>query len=594
MNIFDFLITQPIMWLVDIFYSISHNYVIAIILFSLAIKIILFPLSYWAQSQSVKLAIMKPELDDIKAYLSHDIRTMMKEQKKLYKKHKYNSFASMLPLLLQIPIIIGVIRGLDASNILATPPENILIPIVSALSAFLLCYAQNATNVLAKEMTFFAKWGLAIFLTIFSFYFTLVSGIGFGIYWILGNLLGIAVQFICNAILKPKQYVTYEILPPPKKDRELIKRQKQKQAEDMKKFKKAKKNLVFYSESSGFYKYYKGMIEYVLNNSKIKIHYLTSDIDDQVFKINHPNFIPYYCGSKKLITVLMELDCKVAVFTMPDLQKYQYKRSIVNKNIEYVYVHHGFNSLTLTIKKNSLDYFDTVFCFGQHYNDEIRAMEQFYGSKEKKLVNTGYDLYQQLKEKYVPRTNEKEIIMIAPSWQRDNILEICIDDIMKNLDSEKYKVLIRPHPEFIKRFPKKIELLKKKFGDALQLDFSVDILNADVIISDWSSVAWEFSYTTNKPALFINTPMKIMNPDYDKFGLTPLEISIRDKIGKTIEINEIKNINQALEEIKNIKNPQEIIEKMMYDNSKASEISGKYLIEEVKNAVKQQQQQENK
>ena len=589
MNIFDFLITNPLMKLINLFYNISHNYIVAIILFSIAIKIILFPLSFWAQSQSVKLAKIKPQLDDIKAYLSHDIRTMLKEQKKLYKKEKYNSFASMIPLLLQIPIIIAVTRGLDASGILASRPENILLPFVSAVSAFLLCYAQNLTNVLAKEMTFMAKWSMAIFLTIFSFYFTFVSGIGFGVYWIAGNLLGIAIQFICNAILKPKKYVTYEVLPPPKKDRELIKRQRRQQAADMKRFKKAQKNLVFYSEASGFYKYYKGMIEYILNNSKIKVHYLTSDIDDQVFKINHPNFIPYYCGPKKLITVLMELDCKVAVFTMPDLQKYQYKRSMVNKNIEYVYVHHGFNSLTLTIKKNSLDYFDTVFCFGKHYNDEIRAMEAYYGSKEKKLVNTGYDLYQQLKNKYVPQKNEKETIIIAPSWQKDNILETCVDDIMANIDSSKYKVLIRPHPEFIKRFPKKLEVLKKKYGDSLQLDFATDILTADIIISDWSSVAWEFSYTTNKPALFINTPMKIMNPDWDKFGLVPLEISIRDKIGKTIEIDEVCNINQALEDIKNIENPQEIISNMMYDNSKASEISGKYLIEEIKNAIRKQQ-----
>ena len=105
MNIFDFLITNPLMELIKLFYRISHNYFVAIILFSIAIKIVLFPLSFWAQSQSVKLAKIKPQLDDIKAYLSHDLRTMLKEQKKLYKKEKYNSFASMIPLLLQIPII---------------------------------------------------------------------------------------------------------------------------------------------------------------------------------------------------------------------------------------------------------------------------------------------------------------------------------------------------------------------------------------------------------------------------------------------------------------------------------------------------------
>jgi YidC/Oxa1 family membrane protein insertase len=593
MRIFDLLITTPLMWIVELCTKIIPNDIIAMLLFALIVRLLLFPFSLWAQYQAVKLAKMKPQLDDIKAYYSHDWRLLMREQRKLYKKEKYSTIVTMLPLLLQIPVIMGVIRGVEQYGILDSTPANIGLPLLAAASAFTLCFVQNKCNVLAKEMKFMAKWGMAIFLTAFSFYFAYVAGIGFGIYWVGGNLLAAVVQLICNAILNPRKHITYEILPPAKKDKELIKRQKEREKIDVVRFNKAKKNLVFYSEASGFYKYFKGMINSVLDNSNVHVHYLTSDIDDQVFNIKHDRFHAYYCGPTKLITTLMKLDCKVCVMTMPDLQKYQFKRSIVNKNIEYVYVHHGFNSLTLTIRKQALDYFDTVFCFGKNYNDEIRAMEAFYGSKEKHLVDAGYDLYQQLKTNYKPKdikqTNGKKTIIIAPSWQKGNILDSCIHEIMAELQDD-YNVILRPHPEFIKRFPRKMELLKSKYKDAFQLDFSIDVLDADVVISDWSSIAWEFSYATNKPALFIDTEMKIMNPDWDKYGLTPLEISMRDKIGLTVRLNEINTIKDKLKAIEEIKNPRAEIEGIMYDNSQANEISGKYLYDAVVHGFEKQKQ----
>ena len=44
------------------------------------------------------------------------------------------------------------------------------------------------------------------------------------------------------------------------------------------------------------------------------------------------------------------------------------------------------------------------------------------------------------------------------------------------------------------------------------------IFEADLMITDWSGIAYEYAYTTCKPVLFIDTPMKIMNPEYKKIG----------------------------------------------------------------------------
>ena len=71
-------------------------------------------------------------------------------------------------------------------------------------------------------------------------------------------------------------------------------------------------------------------------------------------------------------------------------------------------------------------------------------------------------------------------------------------------------------------------------GDlTFELDFtkSDSIWNSDVVISDWSGTAYEFAFVTKKPAVFINTPMKVNNPEYEKLGIVPKEIELRDRIG---------------------------------------------------------------
>ena len=67
--------------------------------------------------------------------------------------------------------------------------------------------------------------------------------------------------------------------------------------------------------------------------------------------------------------------------------------------------------------------------------------------------------------------------------------------------------------------PEKMEGLKERYKDdtdiEIQTDFSSNstVFEADLMITDWSGIAYEYAYTTCKPVLFIDTPMKIMNPE---------------------------------------------------------------------------------
>ena len=161
------------------------------------------------------------------------------------------------------------------------------IPWISGASAFFLSWCQNKLNVLQKEASWLGRWGMAIFLTAFSGYFAVLAPAALGLYWITGNILSVLVLLLANAIYPPKKYIDYEALEASKKhlaianqrvlQNALSKEDKQRSKIDFKRFVKgeAKKRIVFYSEKSGYYKYFSRLIEGILANSEHEIHYIT-------------------------------------------------------------------------------------------------------------------------------------------------------------------------------------------------------------------------------------------------------------------------------------------------------------------------------
>jgi CDP-glycerol glycerophosphotransferase (TagB/SpsB family) len=135
---------------------------------------------------------------------------------------------------------------------------------------------------------------------------------------------------------------------------------------------------------------------------------------------------------------------------------------------------------------------------------------------------------------------------------------------------------VRPHPEFVKRFSDKIHALETLFADdidsgrlILQTDFSSNstVYDADVVVTDWSSIAQEFSYTTKKPSIFVNTPMKIMNHNWQAIKAQPLDITLRDEIGVSIDVDALSTIGGVARNL--IENPgawEEQITQIIDDN----------------------------
>ncbi|MCL1918961.1 MAG: membrane protein insertase YidC [Peptococcaceae bacterium] len=673
-------------------YQFVGNYGLTIVIFTIFTKVFLFPLSLIAQKNSIKMVRMQPQLEEIKQRYSGEHTLLLQEQKKLYKQEKYSIIKGMLPLLIQIPIILGLISvmynplqhllhldqdsislllaktlehlnmadlgysaqlqimevvqanpqifssvpssdamisqildvnlnflGLNMAQIPSLFNITLIIPLLSGLSAFLLCVVQNKYNVLQQEQGALSKWGITVFLVVFSTYFAFVVPCGIGLYWIFGNVLSVPVLAICNLIYNPRKYIDYEnrsqkqkLTKDERKEMRALKTEmRTREKKDKRRFYASKKHLVFYSESSGFYKYFNRIIDHITQHSDIIVHYITSDYNDQIFNLDTPKIEPYYFGNYALISVMMKMDADIVVMTMPDLEKYHIKRSLVRKDIEYVYLDHGMTSLHLMMREGALDHFDTIFCNGPNHVEEVRETERVYNLPAKNLVKTGYVLLDTLLENVSlmkqgeqgeqaeQGENERKRILIAPSWQKNNIMELCLDEIVQPLLRTGYCIIIRPHPEFVKRFPAKMKRILEKYADVIsetfiiETDFSSNftVYTSDLVITDWSSIAQEFSYATKKPSLFINTPMKIMNPEYKKIPLVPLDISMRDEIGVSLDVDKLNTLADVIEDLfaraeAYKKHIAQILEDNIFNIGSCAQVGGEYLINAIKERLK--------
>ena len=220
-----------------------------IVVFTLISKIILLPISIWVQKNSIKMVKMQPEINHLKTKYFGDKDTIAEEESRVYKKYRYNPFASIVPLVIQIVLLLGVVEIVKNPE-LYIGFENINYYFFGFDLRWIAIENQYGMMVLSV--------GLSLYLG------TFVTA-GVGLYWTVSNLLAVLQQWLLNICINPKKHVNYKALEVSRAElqelqninktcrrtKEQIKREKV----DYKRFFNiANKKLVFYSESSGFYK----------------------------------------------------------------------------------------------------------------------------------------------------------------------------------------------------------------------------------------------------------------------------------------------------------------------------------------------------
>lgn len=611
------IVVNGLLALINLSYAFCHNYWAAVFIFTLLTKIILLPLSVWVQKNSIKTVRMSPEMNHIKATYFGNQDAISEEQYKLFKREKYSPLADLVPLFIQLALLMGVVEAVKRGTSLTDIPVKtggitLVIPLLAALSAFFMCYVQNKANVLQSEQGLLNKYGTMIFSVALSLYLGFFVSTGVGFYWSCSNILSVVQLILLNIWINPKHYIDYEALEESKEELRKAKefmtvKQKEDRSNpyrakgraDYKRFLKTPdKKVVFYSEKNGFYKYYRNIIEEIIRRTNIVVHYITSDPEDEVFRLESDQFRPYYINENTMIILMMKMETDIMVMTTPDLENFQLKRSYVKKDIEYIYVPHDVNSSNLTFRKEALDHFDTIFTSGPKNKSEIAEREQKFHLPGKNLIEWGSSVIDNMTESYKLMVQEEQktahesrkTVLIAPSWQKDNILDSCIEHLLERLVQTEHHVIVRPHPQYVRHYESRIDALAAAFQAydvTFQKDFSSNktVYMADLLITDWSSIAYEYAFSTLKPVLFINTPMKIVNPDYQELDTVPIDIELRDRVGISVAQEEIgREIVPAVERLLGDEqfapaSMQKLKEQYIYNIGMSGKAGAKYIID---------------
>lgn len=246
----------------------------------------------------------------------------------------------------------------------------------------------------------------------------------------------------------------------------------------------------------------------------------------------------------------------VLVTTMTDLNSFHLKRSL--NDVHYVYVFHSLLSTHRAYRKNAFAAYDTVLCSTPFHIEELAATARASSRKPQSLLKTGYCRLDPLV------THEASIaisaircpkILVAPTWGSSSILNFNIDQIIQCLLDASFEVVLRLHPMSLRHDSG----LNQHFSEIFQTNslFSLDdefssteaFIGSDIVVSDWSGAAYEFSMGLLRPTIFIDTPTKTNSDEFHRLGLGCFEDHIRETLGALITLDKLDTLPEVVEHL---------------------------------------------
>ncbi len=202
-------LAKPLFWLLSFYHSYVGNWGIAIILLTLTVKLIFFPLSAAGYRSMAKLRVVTPKLQRIREQYASDRQRMHQAMMEFYKQEKINPLGGCLPILVQIPVFIALFWTLLAAvelryaplalwiTDMSVPDPYYVLPLLMGISM----YVQSKLSpkptdpIQAKIMQI-----MPIAFSIFFFFFPA----GLVLYSLCNNILSIAQQWQITRMLEKK------------------------------------------------------------------------------------------------------------------------------------------------------------------------------------------------------------------------------------------------------------------------------------------------------------------------------------------------------------------------------------------------------
>lgn len=197
-------IAVPLLKALKWFYSFAGNYGIAIILLTLVVKILLFPLTYKSMKSMAKMAKLKPQMEKLQEKYKEDKQKLQAELLNLYKVNGANPVSGCLPMLLQMPVFFALYRVLFNCMELYQAPFFGWIQDLSAADPFyvtpvlliVLMYLQQ--RLMPNTTTDPNQQMIMRFMPVMFGVFMLFLPAGLNVYMLVNTVFSVGQQYVLN------------------------------------------------------------------------------------------------------------------------------------------------------------------------------------------------------------------------------------------------------------------------------------------------------------------------------------------------------------------------------------------------------------
>ena len=260
----------------------------------------------------------------------------------------------------------------------------------------------------------------------------------------------------------------------------------------------------------------------------VDIVYMTASPDDPALKNPYEHIKGEFIGeNNKAFAKLNFLNATLVLSTTPGLDVYQWKRS---KKVQY-YVHmlHAANEIA-GYRMFGTDYYDALLLSGEYQVRDVRYLESIRNLPEKEIVKIGIpyldEMYARLHKAQnadIKSGKKERTVLLAPSWGKSAILSKFGERIIDVLIETGYSIIIRPHPQSFTSEREMLDTLMEKYPNSEKLEWNRDndnfevLKRADILISDFSGVVFDFSLVHEKPVIYTDT--KFDKGPYDAWWL---------------------------------------------------------------------------
>ena len=158
---------------------------------------------------------------------------------------------------------------------------------------------------------------------------------------------------------------------------------------------------------------------------------------------------------------------------------------------------------------------------------------------------------------------EKRHILFAPSWNYNikNLFDDFSIDIISILLAKDFIVTLRPHPEHYKRSKNIIDKVNELFSDNKNFSLDKNISNlkslekAEIVITDNSSIVFEFILIFKRPIIYLDYQDKIHNIDAGKVSTRTIESEFKGMFGNKLDVKNLYELSSLCENLINDNNP---------------------------------------